>query len=409
MEWLMGKARGVSRNLMSSNSSSINEQLSVISPTSCSSNSYAISISPKSESDTKFANSPPKPPERSGLRSGSPSTRLSPPFAFTGGSALSRCSSPVQPNSKNALNVSVSSIDPNSKPLIDSLSALKHPLFISPSSLRHQLPLFTATSVDFSDLVEPYDHAELHEWLATNTINLFENLSTIFDALYELCVCPSLNVAVYFPGLDFTQLTDYNLCSQLNMSLSTLYEEEKGKKSKGSFNISSISTQMLSACTARQAIDTALSCCHDLMQSPRIFPVRYGEDFSPDFPLRISGICKSLLVCISHLYLAHFHHIEQLELLPHLNTLSKHFFSFTQRFSILCEKDFEPLAGLHRLLTEVPAPALPTQQNISGCIQDSSPFKSSIESDGLVGNDIKSDPKCSHLSNCLCSKGVAVR
>lgn len=208
--------------------------------------------------------------------------------------------------------------------------------------LEQQLPLSPDMSYPgFSTIVEPFPLMDTNEWLAAHTIALFDNLTTIFDAIYDLCDCSSLLDPLADSEL---QVVISSLLNEFMNNPSIIYllqtEDERSKKSKGS---SGFAIQKNKVC-ARLAIDSALSSCHDLIQSSRIFPVRNGEQFPSDLPHYVSIICKNLLVCILHIYASHIHHLDQLELVPHMNTLARHFFAFNKRFSLIEDKHLGSLA-----------------------------------------------------------------
>nr|CDS34431.1 Mob1 phocein [Hymenolepis microstoma] len=258
MEWLMGKARGVGRGLISGSNSSSNTT------------SIPVSLS-------------------------SPESVSSPP-------------------------------DPNPP---------SPPPYLKSSFLKQQLSLSVAGNipVDFPLLVEPEHPLEEDEWIAVHTIGLVENLCSIFDPLYEMCLCRPTG-------------------------------SHSPKSSSGTNGANDFVEFLLSQSKkpVRQVISLLLSECNDAIQSARIFPVKQGEAFSPsDLRDEASKICRKLLLCLVHIYSAHVVHLEQLDLVAHLNTIAKHFFAFTMRFKLLNEdgednKVLGALHGLHRQLLATPAP-----------------------------------------------------
>ncbi|VDM16561.1 unnamed protein product [Hydatigera taeniaeformis] len=255
MEWLMGKARGVSRGLISGSVSYPNSATAVISTTTT-----------PTPSDVHSPSSP----------------------------------SPPSP-----------------------------PPYLKPSFLRQQLSLAAAgnTPVDFPFLVEPEHPLEEDEWIAVHTIGLVENLCSIFDPLYEVCLCRGGGNNSPSKAVDDASFADF-------------FTQTKKP--------------------VRQVISLILSECNDAIQSARIFPVRQGQAFSPS-ALReeAARICRKLLLCLVHIYTAHVSHLEQLDLVAHMNTIAKHFFAFTSRFNLIDEDDNRALAalqGFHRRLLETPAP-----------------------------------------------------
>ncbi|VDP88823.1 unnamed protein product [Echinostoma caproni] len=343
MDWLMGKARGVSKGLMNAGSSIITSSPTEAIPAYQSPPSHvaahntlsASPSSPTSDNEVKVAMINAREIFiAEGGRSASPVSKLSVSTSNSPMSANSvQRSSPLgklSPNITKPVSVHVDANDPDLLPV-----------FSQEHYVRQQLTLSDKSAfVDFTDLVEPFPAMDTNEWLAAHTIALFENLSTIFDAIHELCTCPHSTPGQTAPGSVISSHSPVDVL-----------DEDRGKKSK----LMSVyhhhqPTPNTPSSSDRQAIDSALSSCHDLIQSARIFPVRNGEPFPNDLPVYVTSICKNLLICIIHIYLFHFHHLEQLDLISYMNTLAKHFFAFTLRFSLVEEKHFDPLFGFHRIL-----------------------------------------------------------
>lgn len=72
------------------------------------------------------------------------------------------------------------------------------------------------------------------------------------------------------------------------------------------------------------------------------------------FPKNFESICKKILTRLYrvfvHSYVHHFDIIVRLNAEAHVNTCYKHFVAFVREFSLVSEKEFEPLAELTRKL-----------------------------------------------------------
>ncbi|TPP63651.1 Mps one binder kinase activator 2 [Fasciola gigantica] len=346
MDWLMGKARGVSKGLMNASSS-----INTTSPTEAVP-AYQSPPSGAYVQNTLLPTTPHSPVPDEIKASMSVTREMLIPDSGRSASPVSKVSTSA--SSQSATVIAAQRNSPLSKPSpnfnkpgsvhVDSGDAKSLPVFSQEHYVRQQLTLSDKSAlVDFTDLVEPFPAMDSNEWLAAHTIALFENLSTIFDAIHELCACPH-SVPSHMGGASSPSPVD------------TL-DDDRGKKSK---LMSAYHHHTSSTVTSdRQMIDSALSSCHDLIQSARIFPVRNGEPFPSDLPFYVTSICKNLLICIIHIYLSHFHHLEQLDLISYMNTLAKHFFAFTLRFSLIEEKHFDPLFGFHRVLLATNPPTTP--------------------------------------------------
>ncbi|VDL62311.1 unnamed protein product [Hymenolepis diminuta] len=238
-------------------------------------------------------------------------------------------------SSSNATSIAVSPSIPESIPSPHDPDPPSPPPYLKPSFLKQQLSLSVAgnTPVDFPFLVEPEHPLEEDEWIAVHTIGLVENLCSIFDPLYEMCLCR--------PAGSHSPKSSSEI-NGVNESVEFIPSQSKKP--------------------VRQVISLLLSECNDAIQSARIFPVKQGETFSPaDLRDEASKICRKLLLCLVHIYSAHVTHLEQLDLVAHMNTIAKHFFAFTMRFKLLNEdgedsRVLSTLHGLHRQLLETPAP-----------------------------------------------------
>lgn len=241
-------------------------------------------------------------------------------------------------SSPNSNVITISTSNSESIPSLRVPTPPSPPAYLKSSFLKQQLSLSVAGNnpVDFPFLVEPEHPLEENEWIAVHTIGLVENLCSIFDPLYEMCLCHP---------------------SGSNSPKST--EVDGGNESTELFFTPSKKP-------IRQVISLMLSECNDAIQSARIFPVKQGEAFSPsDLREEASRICRKLLLCLVHIYTAHVNHLEQLDLVAHMNTIAKHFFAFTTRFKLLQEegedtKALAALHGFHKKLLETPAPNVTT-------------------------------------------------
>ncbi|VDP59552.1 unnamed protein product [Schistosoma mattheei] len=333
MDWLMGKARGVSRGFMhtppSIVSSTATEPIPIVHHSHCvSPNGTPPLITNSVSVETDSRRSPVPVKEFSANES-------------RGGLAIKlRAPSPLSVNVQVSQVSSKCSQSPGVSVETEIHADPKTPMYMKNVYVSQQLPIFLDSSYpEFCDVVEPFPAMDTNEWLAAHTIALFDNISIIYDAIYELCSCRSLWESLEDSGI-------HNIVSSLlleisNSSLGVQSEDDRGKKNK-SLIVGSIS--QYSRISARQAIDGALSSCHDLIQCPRLFPIRNGEPFPSDLPQYVSVICKNILVCIVHMYVAHFNHLDQLELIPHMNTLARHFFAFSKRFSLVDDKQLDALA-----------------------------------------------------------------
>ena len=77
-----------------------------------------------------------------------------------------------------------------------------------------------------------------------------------------------------------------------------------------------------------------------------------GNAFPSSFESIVKKIHRYLFHVIAHLYQAHFKELTCLKLHGHLNTLFQHFMTFNKHFTLLEERETEPLDDLYRKLEE---------------------------------------------------------
>jgi hypothetical protein len=171
---------------------------------------------------------------------------------------------------------------------------------------------------DMESLVLLPSGVDLNEWLASHTVSFFEHINIIYGCVSEQC-CQS------------------TLCSTMSGPLNVQYQwvDERGKRTK---------------CTASQYIDYVMSYSHQLIYDETVFPTKYGNVFMGSFKSVVKKINQFLLHVIAHIYHCHWRHLLTVGLHGHLNTLTYHFFSFCQHFSLVDEKDLEVLGHVYSRL-----------------------------------------------------------
>lgn len=178
--------------------------------------------------------------------------------------------------------------------------------FIHQRYIRQVLPV----AHELEALVRlPSPLVDADEWLASHIIGLFENVSLLYDSIYESCSCSSMTG----PG-------GWVCTAAGNSNGST---------------------------TARQYIDWVLSQAHELIS---VFPTRYHVAFASDFRVHVVTITRHLIHILVHLYGHHFNELLKLDLVSHTNTLAKHLFLFNLRFGLVDQRELEVIADLQSLL-----------------------------------------------------------
>ncbi|PAA51697.1 hypothetical protein BOX15_Mlig031404g2 [Macrostomum lignano] len=166
-------------------------------------------------------------------------------------------------------------------------------------------------SADLDSLLDQPLLLQQNEWIATHVTALYENVGTLFEAVFDFCTCDRFTG----PG-------------GVNFGVT----EEKAKKARAN---------------ARNQIDSALAQCQELLGQ---FPTRYGQAFLHDLHSASGCVLRHLLHILAHIYSAHYDAVLRLDLVPHLNTVTRHCLLFNAKFRIVEDRELDHLADLQAAL-----------------------------------------------------------
>lgn len=219
--------------------------------------------------------------------------------------------------SKNFLSSSSSSLNamspnsPNSPDELGTILSSEIPNYLQSDNCSQFI--YLPHNVNYEKMIVSPSYIDNNEWIASNVIGLFENVNNVYEAIYDLCACNSIQTNFIHP-------------------------DERGKRVKQ---------------TARQYLDGLLSQCYEFIESDKIFPKKFGDKFPNNYRETVATILRNLLQCIIHLYLSHFEDFIILEFVPHLNSITKHLFLFTSKHGFIEEKCFDPVRNLYELFLSV--------------------------------------------------------
>mmetsp|Transcript_22458 Transcript_22458/g.36090 ORF Transcript_22458/g.36090 Transcript_22458/m.36090 type:complete len:207 (+) Transcript_22458:271-891(+) len=155
---------------------------------------------------------------------------------------------------------------------------------------------------------------ELHEWLAVNTVDFFNEISLLYGSIGEFCTqksCPCMcagNIKyAWMDGVKFTKPVE---------------------------------------CSAPEYVDYLLAWVEQQLNDESIFPLQAGAAFPKNFQDIIKNIFKRLFRVYAHIYHAHFKRIVALGAEAHLNTCFKHFLYFVIEFKLVRDKEMAPMKPL---------------------------------------------------------------
>ncbi len=153
----------------------------------------------------------------------------------------------------------------------------------------------------------------MNEWLASNTVDFFNELSLLYG------ICADDTAKFKEPGTGFPPGFEYRW-------------QAAGKKA---IKVS-----------GPEYVDYVMSWIGDQLDNPSIFPELESQPFPADFEDYIKEIFKKMFRIFAIIYHNHFETIEKADAVAHLNTCFKHFFFFVLEFKLIVdEKELLALKG----------------------------------------------------------------
>jgi len=161
------------------------------------------------------------------------------------------------------------------------------------------------------------------EWMAANTIDFFNQVNFVYGGIMEYCThqsCPVMSAGSKF---------EY-LWSEEPSRHSSKNTAEKAKKPI--------------KLPAPDYIDALLKWVHEKLNDEELFPSNgtFPEDFVP----QLTKIFRRLFRVYAHLYYSHYDQMLDLGTDKHINTCLKHFYLFSEEFSLIEKKELVPLQTL---------------------------------------------------------------
>lgn len=172
----------------------------------------------------------------------------------------------------------------------------------------------TLGSSDLSLQVKLPPGASEEEWLAVQTVDVFNELNLLAGAVADLCTdqtCPLMNAGSYtFAWAD-------------------------GDKIKEPMKLS-----------APKYFETLLMWVEKQLSDESFLPVKPGVPFPPTYRKGMRVIYKRLFRIYAHIFHAHFKEMMEQEADAHLNHSFKHFIYFVKEFDLIDNEELEPLKDL---------------------------------------------------------------
>eukprot|EP00913_Durusdinium_trenchii_P022502 g21139.t1 len=171
----------------------------------------------------------------------------------------------------------------------------------------------TLGSMDLAAQVRLPTGCSEEEWLAFNTVELFNELNLLVGAISDICTeatCPTMSAGSFA----------WHLCQ---------------------------TPQQLSA---PKYMEKLLVWVESQLADETFLPVQKGQPFLPNFKKGIRVIYKRLFRIYAHIFHAHFKEMVDSDADAHLNHSFKHFVYFVKEFDLIEDSELEPMGDLIRLL-----------------------------------------------------------
>ncbi|TXG61651.1 hypothetical protein EZV62_013014 [Acer yangbiense] len=156
---------------------------------------------------------------------------------------------------------------------------------------------------------------DIHEWLAVNTVDFFNQVNILFGTLTEFCTASNCPMMTAGPKYEYRWADGVTIKKPIEVS-------------------------------APKYVEYLMDWIETQLDDESIFPQRLGSPFPPNFKDVVKTIFKRLFRVYAHIYHSHFQKIVNLKEEAHLNTCFKHFVLFTWEFRLIDKGELAPLSEL---------------------------------------------------------------
>jgi len=155
---------------------------------------------------------------------------------------------------------------------------------------------------------------ELHEWIAANTVDFYNEISLLYGLVVDDAQRDFKN-----PGEGFPPGFEYRWAES---------------NSREVIRVSS-----------PEYVDYVMTWVEDQLDNESIFPTLESEPFPDDFINYARDIYKRMFRVFAIMYHRHFKSFEEIEAQAHLNTCFKHFLFFVLQYDLVPSKELVALKG----------------------------------------------------------------
>jgi len=179
----------------------------------------------------------------------------------------------------------------------------------------HQDAERTLGSGNLRDAVALPERVDQNEWIATKTIDLFNEVELVYSMVTEYCTescCPVMSAGSKFE-----------------------YLWADGQEYKQPTKV-----------TAPKYVQLLFAWVQNQLDRESIFPNQPNTPFPPDFRERVQAIFKRLFRVYAHVFYCHYERVKELTFEAHLNSCFKHFMYFMLEFDLVRAEELRPLQAL---------------------------------------------------------------
>lgn len=187
-----------------------------------------------------------------------------------------------------------------------------------PGSTMYKLHMHAEKTLGAGNLREAValpERVDENEWIATKTIDLFNEVEMVHQMVAEFCTesaCPVMSAGSKFE-----------------------YLWADGKEYR----------QPTKVC-APKYVELLFAWVQAQLDDERLFPTQPGVPFASDFRERVQAIFKRLFRVYAHVFYGHYERVRELQFEPHLNSCFKHFMYFVLEFDLVRPEELKPLQAL---------------------------------------------------------------
>jgi len=187
----------------------------------------------------------------------------------------------------------------------------KQPEGSTRQTLKHSLKASLGNGHLIRDSVKLPPGEDMNEWIAMNTVELYNTMNLCYGIVSEFCTEGS--------------------CPQMTAGPKITYFWADSKKKEKPVSL-----------PAPDYVEHLVVWISEQLDNPEIFPVDSPE-FSKNFVPTVKKILSRMFRVYAHVYHSHWEKVKSLGAEAHINTCFKHFYFFVSEFDLVEEKDLAPL------------------------------------------------------------------